>query len=1154
MASGLARLMLSQQSSSTPRTKTAEHRPALLSKVCRHFSAAPVASKRAPLLAHLSWTANRYVIFGLRHEALPNDLDLSTPRVGRLINIYIIKKVGDHQTQEAIPIALFPADPSNKKVPPYPGVEPISLSTPMNEDSCFIDGSKGCWDPRRYPQLFNPRRPWLAFHVIEWDRRWGTPWPERGEPLDLFVWNSPGEPNLGGTWSHLFLRVLWARRKEVEGHFVSLAKDASTYCPDLCFDDPERLAESYDMPWYDPLDLETTLQWTTYLEGREKLGHMLLYTAEMASLCHWLSCRIKFAQGKEYKKIIDVMGTWAPTILKREDWEFLKYCHVPIYIITRIPEGHPALTAVAPGNLDADERYREDGFDAAHNLAPTWGYGYYNMFKPMNLPPLDSRPEYIPSELLSMQLHSYQSSKPTAHNLTWWHSPIFRSDEKFQITSETSIESLRHAAQVHREIDDMFRYVPPSLRILRSEVDRHPLLDVIGSRWAKDAKITRFEEEYDEAFDAYYPVKLGKAAGKRKINESLYLFQYLAEQIEIYSMYPFPGQSHSFGRIDHGDNSNDMDVAHINRSQRRYFSKQPVSTFDKPALTWTPTTPPQLDVPVVSMHGHSEAVRMPREAQEGLNLDPRWEVIIWVVPLDPIDPALLFPDRPSLLPSPPALMYHYTKELSDWEEQIELQRGDLQARLVTAYGLVRHHADIHTHDPMSTKHYVHQQEQEVKKLIEQRQRLRGQLRRRFFQPWRGDESVSSFLIMWSIPDTEDGAVCYPIRISCLDGDVTAEQLFAMLHCILKIVPSDIMLFSAYREVDTTHSFDLGFRFAEDALYARAILHGVMVDDRLLEVQYLTRLSHDVSSIHISSSPTSYPSRSPESRLQLAIGLTAHPVEDSSVTDQAFCLEAGLKKSFVDSGVVSQAQIDTFILERYSSCNVVSNLDSLIDLSAYDSHRVPFKIADSCSLGKPAPCVAMSPSSPIHTVTTKTIKWPKKQTDEYKEPPTNDVRARKNKQKHKPIPKGQAAEQMSARDRKNMRRAIEHHAARVQSCWRVDVELPSFSFPPIPSNSGILTAEQATVEGYELLWDWQEKCIDILHQYRNEHRGEYDYSVIELAFGNLSRLDALRGSHYMAALHALNQRIRRQAARTAAAEAELALALANSTLQDKLGSL
>jgi hypothetical protein len=163
------------------------------------------------------------------------------------------------------------------------------------------------------------------------------------------------------------------------------------------------------------------------------------------------------------------------------------------------------------------------------------------------------------------------------------------------------------------------------------------------------------------------------------------------------------------------------------------------------------------------------------------------------------------------------------------------------------------------------------------------------------------------------------------------------------------------------------------------------------------------------------------------------------------------------------------------------------------------------------------------------------------------------RAEKNTQKHKAIPQEHAHSAMSARQRRDLRRAILARASYLQSCWRPsDLRLPELTLSSepkddvphlpasapssdpednaprlpvsMPSSKPKDDASAAMLRLYTSLWDWQDECLDVMRQFREGTQVPYDFSSFEIAFGGMSRLDSLRGAGYNECVAALAKRV------------------------------
>jgi hypothetical protein len=329
---------------------------------------------KVPQHPHLSWVHERHLLFRLQANALPNAINLETPHVGRFFlysahkgtseNIFILV---------SIPLAMFPASPSISFVPPYPGLPFRQSNTPNTAAACYIDGLRGAFDERRYPQLYSPRRLWIVFHDLLPSLAWNPDCCEVFNPTEYFVWNQPGNPSAGGCFVLSCLDALFSKREEVESEFAARVRQLNP-ATDI-FGDVESVRTLFDMPFYDPLDWADVIKWSTWGEGREALLNMLQYVSEVKTLNRWLALVANVGPQPHTGEIpppnSQYMGTWAPTISRSEEWQWLLHCSVPIYIITQIPKARVPANLL-PGNPDGDERYRMNTFDADHSFDLYW--------------------------------------------------------------------------------------------------------------------------------------------------------------------------------------------------------------------------------------------------------------------------------------------------------------------------------------------------------------------------------------------------------------------------------------------------------------------------------------------------------------------------------------------------------------------------------------------------------------------------------------------------------------------------------------------------------------------------------------------------------------------------------------------------------------
>jgi hypothetical protein len=806
---------------------------------------------------------------------------------------------------------MYPVSPSISFVPPCPGVPHDDYDTPNASASTYTDGGLGAFDPRRVPQYFSSDRPWLGFHDNRTTGEWDEEMCESFTPTFFFKFHEPGDPCKGGEWMRRRVALVFSHREIYEQETVRLmAEAAKRGWPTHWFTD------SYEMPYYDPLEWSDVLNWRTWIDGRDKFGYTLRYTAELKAFNRWFTSVCDRATGRSPDEFVppnqDLMGVWASTISKPEDWLMLRDGQVPIYVITRIPDSHPLMAHLVPGNPDGDERYRGNDFDANHGFPIYWLSRHASELPTIPDLGLQCRPEYIPSSLLPVA----PVETPRTHSnssLYNWHSAVYLDDRVKRITVE-SLNSLQQQTENRRMLDEIFPVTCSKFRTLRADTDRHPLLDIIGSKSGRDGKLTRYEEEYDPDLDCYYPKRLGRntPATKFRLETVTYRWPYREDNIEIISDYPFPGRSLSFGRIlgdDEDDDGNDTPVV---TPPRKYFNVQSSTGLPTSlAFTWEPYIGSGTDSLTaddsMTVRMRAKAPRLSRPLSSIIN-----QIYVYD---DPVYDAVqkkkqreessvnITDQRP-----PHDLFNDYASQLVAIERQQDADHELVEWR---CRYVVWKESEENNDTPMTTEEVelrAKQLQRTVKQLEMQRERLRGQIMRRLFKPFKGDAVISERAVPWLITGGRSTDICYPIRIGGIHGDASDESIFTMLNHVLDILSHEVVIFSSYREVDTSSTVELGMRYCEDALHIRAYLHGVEVDDRLLEVQFLHAMSGQVQALAYPLNPTAEERRTPLERLIRAVSLNSFPGLAPQLATAAYHLERDLSSEMIEKGQITSTEL------------------------------------------------------------------------------------------------------------------------------------------------------------------------------------------------------------------------------------------------------
>jgi len=873
---------------------------------------------KVPQHPHLSWVHERHLLFGLEQKALPNAVDLKAPRVGRFFSYNAHEKTAENTFGlVSIPLAMFPASPLITFVPPYPGLPSLQSNTPNAAAACYIDGSRGAFDERRYPQLYNPRRPWIVLHDLLQSLSWDPAYCEVFNPTEYFIWNQPGNPSAGGRFVLSRLDTLFSKREEVESEFA--ARIGQLEPTTSIFSDVESARASFDMPFYDPLDWADLIKWSTWGEGREALSNTLQYVSEVKTLNRWLALIANVGTQPDTAEIPPpnsrYMGTWAPTITRSEDWQWLLRCAVPVYIVTRIPKTHIPVNLL-PGNPDGDERYRINSFDADHSFDLYWLIRHPR--SPMEVPDtlLECGASCMPSSLLPVYGPNLPPNAKSNSSLLTWLSPIYR-DPRIQRLEMSCLDSQDSQAKERLVLDTLFPFCPPQYRVLKADTDRHPLLDVLGSQSAKDNRITRYEEVYDAELDCYYPKRLGRKtnATKSLMETVTYRWIFANQKVEILSDYPFPGRDPSLGRIiDAEDNFDALEEPSL-EPRRYYYTDLSTNKPTKYAFTWEPyenlADVPQLPTQCCDRH-------QPRDqpsAPDTTELLQSHDHYAWVFD-DPVHDAFqehrrlrgyqgawVFERQPSL-----ATFTRYEKELAKMEERHASElasyrwQGQYVVLMEKAHGNLGDRSDVELQD-LATK-----MASQAETLRTQRELLDCYNRRKLFKAARGDDKLCPEAIAWHIEGGDSRAICYPIRISGLHGDVTSDHVFQVLYRLLRIHSHEVVIFSSYLEVDTTRTVEFGMRFCEDTLYIRALLHGVKADGRFLDVQFLSSMSGKVHAVKCPPEIPENETRPLLDRLVRIVALLAQLGLTPELTTDAYRLERNLTSVVLQTGIATEQEI------------------------------------------------------------------------------------------------------------------------------------------------------------------------------------------------------------------------------------------------------
>jgi hypothetical protein len=996
---------------------------------CLQFFRAPARRNNdmalAPIDPSTSWVGETQMLTGLNAFVRPPGCleDRIKARTGRVIRWEVNRTLWD---RDPVVYATFCANIIDTEPPPYSGGQPVDFQQFRNPVYTFTDGTKGRWEPTRYPQLFDSHRPWLGLFRAPALVTINDPIYYQNV-LYFWVWNSGSDPLQGGWWRQKEFDRLFEKRKLIEDD----AKRSIQNYADIVH------LDSYTLPYIDDLERHTAAKWTTFREGRDALAHTLSYIAEVEAFVKWVG---KMAEFKALKATGDqflnsaclegdqtLAGTWAPTISSTEEWEFLLYCRVPVYMILKVPEGHPLYVTAVPGNLDNDERFRRNAFDYAfgrgNNPRQLQGWTWTSCDLS-----LESRSEDLPEAITTPSDKTQGATHPT----TSWRRPIYRDPEANRTTDSLPRgEALqRYKERVH------FASLPPCTRILNAAVDQHPLLHVIPEE--RSMGITYYEELKHESESWYWPAKLDDLpldAGQ----SFRYRFNFEFERICILSNHSFPGREPSFCQSRFASDNRIVDIQDkgaLSPLTRNYYCKEPSSNNESPVHVWKADLEVATDSAGVAGH--------------------RSEVLL-DLPYNPLPQA---------------------EEEEQTDPVVLLQLG--------------------------------------------RQAIREHVKRRFFLPRKDYEAGG--LHAWQVPQrngagtTWSGLFCFPVRIANLSGHTTFQDVRELIdHFAVEIV-----LYGWYSEVDTTCTFDLGLRYAEDAHQIWSI-HGQLYNGRHIEVYPITRITGNVCVLSIPSV-----GRSVQERIGIAdqtinqyhrlVGRAFNFFDGGSThLGQELVIMSGTLRALrmkPDQGAVFRkphritGRTNSLIPIAAPTPPPTSQPDSAWSfdiphvlgvtshghpLSSYQAHFIPAPIPTPVPAPIPTPIPALAPAS-------------RREEGEYRRPKKKKFPDRSQDQNR------EKARDMTTDERHLFKRAVRRRAQFIRSGWKGLGLLPELTTTST-SIVGLLTS----------VWEWEDTCLELMRSFRDKSgNAAYDYSPFEDAFGSLSRLRNLYGAEARACANALRE--------------------------------
>jgi hypothetical protein len=1015
--------------------------------------------------------------------------------------------------------AMFPLCPKYRHVPPYPGLAPETFEEWAHPSTCFSDGGLGRWDPRRYPQLWNPRKPWLGYHPNNDNNSY------RFSVLDFWYWNDTLNPLAGGHWDRTAIERLFGEREEVEERLHRLAGARSHGVLS---------SRPYDLPYFDRLDERDTIRWKTFREGRDALGRTIRYVAELGALCTWLWLKLDIISQQQkgmwppkeppLSASSNYLGVWAATINSSDDWQEILHNRLPIFMIFSIPPEHPLTTLVRPGNLDADERYRQNHFDASLgrvNARST--IQCYKFPTPHFL--LEDLPKYLPSSLKLPSPERSHSASSTVYNGHW---TTYICDDS-RVTRDYRISTRQ---QKVREVErEAFTYLHPKETVLDSRRDHHPLFHVIPP--IRDFTYTYWEEVWDPMFKVFYPRRTNRLEGDTHDGWTYY-FHFPAEMMGIFSNHPFPGRDRRLGRRPtfSSDEDGRADLFVFEGSElgpdkqvRTYCIQKPlVSPSAEETYVWMPGG--------ISQHG--------REPRCWPDLPRRGYHPYLPTMSEGAAPRVTF-ERPSRAPrlpeslNPPIPPRSHTPDpASTMLPTSWLPWVPRDALLGPVVRFIKEKSG----NPTGMEVEADTEVDALSSLVKQRQLLKDQRSRSLWTP-KFNTRIRR-LVQWRVPNSN--LVCYPIRICNLHGSASCAAIFNVLQDIAQI--SDIVVFSFYDEVDTTLTLDIGLRYVEDALSMWALLHGVIVDQRPLDVYPIeTILGKGQFPV------TEYPGhRPPFDRLRLVQRILEREEEFPEPDDDILLVANDLIKRLVRLCMHPDTTTDlsshlalpkwrfiqtlsSFILDKVTEIHSTTQrplgrlrldgwqpltrvAEELHDSNEGRSDGFNEGLLDNSNLLYVQTNSAIfcdPPKSPAQLIFV-TGTSPDCKTGGRKKRSTPRTRVKVDRTGNDLINDPGSAKRMNHAEREQLTRGVAGRINTLIRCYN-RIELPQFTV-----NGGSHVAAF-----YKKVWDWVEGCEVSVSNLQDTHRGMFDSSPLVAALSDVSRLRRVYGPDYIDCLKAMGDR-------------------------------
>jgi hypothetical protein len=446
--------------------------------------------------------------------------------------------------QEPRIYAMLSLRPEVSRISPHPGVRPSELDHYVHPWYITSDASLGPYNPSRYAQAFDPRRPWLGYHTFHSERSRDS--IEGYNAVCFFNFSTMKEDRMsGGFWKRRMLKRVFRARARAEDTLLDALADVGDA-------DGQKLLAHFgpSLPFFDTITLQHTRGWVSWIDGRDELGYTLRYIAEILAIVRWLYDlqRQNDNQGMAAPINTSYSGTWVGTVTTPEEWRFLFNSPLPLFGLFTIPKEHPLSAQAVPGSLDNDEFYRTDPVVSHFDSIPTASdkdYPLTGFYRPINCTrEVSTVHSWLPPGLKVL---------PPGEALTAWtplaffhaYTTYLFNDSRIYRRETVSIPTMREKALRKRldliAVHTTRPHLPPKLAgvIDFPRLPYHPMAAVLPPRSLHDKTQRRFLEDSISVF--FWPERISKNAWKN--HEAFYMRRYthdLGNNDLLESDWPWP--------------------------------------------------------------------------------------------------------------------------------------------------------------------------------------------------------------------------------------------------------------------------------------------------------------------------------------------------------------------------------------------------------------------------------------------------------------------------------------------------------------------------------------------------------------------------------------------------------------------------------------